>query len=52
MFSTTDVLRAEFKTVDEVEEWLTDISSSAPDVYWTKHDIEKEIFTTLRNKWE
>jgi hypothetical protein len=52
MFATTDVLRAEFKTVDEVEEWLTDISSSAPDVYWSKHDIEKEIFTTLRNKWE
>lgn len=51
MLACTDVLKSEFRSVEEVEEWLTDISISAPESYWDKHDIENEIFNTLRKRW-
>lgn len=52
MFATTDTLASEFKTLEEAEEWITDLSEMASDDYWDRHDLDNEILNKLRIKWE
>ena len=52
MLACTDVLRPEFRTLDDAKEWIEDMASCAPDSYWAKHSLEDEILATLERRWE
>jgi hypothetical protein len=51
MLAVNDNLADQFMDVEYAEAWLDDMASCAPQSYWVKHDMESEIFSKLRTRW-